>query len=56
VYALSYSLLPEDLKPRATAPGSLQGKTLDEVLEARQQLNTLLGEVAGIDNTRLELE
>lgn len=54
-YALSYSLLPEDLKPQAPSPASLKGKSLAEVKAALEQLNSLLGsKPASLRTARLE--
>ncbi|GEM87870.1 C1 family peptidase [Meiothermus granaticius] len=54
-YSLSYSLLPDDLKPQAPTPDSLKGKTLAEVQAALQQLNDLLGsKPASLRTARLE--
>ncbi|WP_276959340.1 C1 family peptidase [Allomeiothermus silvanus] len=54
-YALSYSLLPEDLKPQAPSPDSLKGKSLAEVKAALEQLNSLLGsKPASLRTARLE--
>ncbi|PZA05781.1 MULTISPECIES: C1 family peptidase [unclassified Meiothermus] len=54
-YALSYSLLPEDLKPQAPTPDSLKGKSLAEVKAALQQLDSLLGSnPASLRTARLE--
>jgi len=54
-YALSYSLLPEDLKPQAPSPDSLKGKSLAEVKAALEQLDSLLGsKPASLRTARLE--
>jgi len=54
-YALSYALLPEDLKPRAPTPDSLKGKPLAEIKAALHQLNELLGsQPASLRMARLE--
>lgn len=54
-YALSYALLPEDLKPRAPSPDSLKGKPLAEIKAALHQLNELLGsQPASLRMARLE--
>ncbi|GIW36206.1 MAG: hypothetical protein KatS3mg073_0351 [Meiothermus sp.] len=54
-YALSYSLLPEDLKSQALSPDSLKGKPLAEVKAALEQLDGLLGsKPASLRTARLE--
>ncbi|WP_052351742.1 C1 family peptidase [Deinococcus pimensis] len=42
-YRLSYTLLPDALRPQAPTPESLQGQSLEAVRAALAQLDTLLG-------------
>jgi C1A family cysteine protease len=55
-YRLIYELLPDALKTQAATPDSLQGKSLEEVQTALQQLNDLLATIpASLGTARLEV-
>jgi C1A family cysteine protease len=53
-YTQSYELLPDDLKARASTPGSLKGKSLADIQAALKQLNDLLAGKGNLDRARLE--
>jgi len=54
-YALSYSVLSDELKAQVPAPESLSGATLDQINTAKQQLDAALESVVDLDRTRLDL-
>jgi hypothetical protein len=53
-YRQTYSLLPEDLKPRAATPESLVGRSADQIRVELSKLDALLEGIQNLDNTRLE--
>jgi Papain family cysteine protease len=53
-YALSYSLLPDDLKGQAAAPATLQNATLEQIRQADDQLSGVLSTLINLDNTRID--
>ncbi len=55
-YAMSYSVLDDDLKSQVPAPESLAGASLDDINAARRQLDAVLENVVDLDRTRLDLE
>lgn len=55
-YALSYSVLDDDLKAQLPTPESLSAAPLDELMTARSELDAVLETVVDLDKTRLDLE
>lgn len=55
-YALSHSMLSDELKAQVPTPESLSAASLEEILAARHQLDTVLDTVVDLDRTRLDLE
>ncbi len=54
VYAMTYDLLPDDLKPSAPTPGSLAGKPVADVQAAMALIDSLLATVVDLDHTSLD--
>lgn len=53
-YELSYSLLTDELKALVPAPDTLRGGTLEQIDQARQQMDTALKSVVDLDKTRID--
>ncbi len=53
-YALSYASLADALQAQMPVPASLAGATLEQIRQAAQQMETALGTLPDIDNTRLD--
>lgn len=55
-YSLAYAVLEEELKEQVPSPESLSGASLEEIMQARHELDAALENVVDLDKTRLDLE
>jgi C1A family cysteine protease len=55
-YELSYALLPDELKAQVPAPDTLRGGTIEQINQAKQQMDTALQSVIDLDKTRIDPE
>lgn len=53
-YELSYSLLTDELKAQVPAPDTLRGGTIEQINQAKQQMDAALQTVIDLDKTRID--